>query len=257
MVALLTIGLGGANASTISGSFVQQQVFNADLTAQGTTDWAVWGQGASTSLSPTDSKSGGTAIGDLTRYSNGDPARGLGQFGNYGASSFMWSDGTNSASASGVWAGIQNWSSYDYPYGNCTVATGTNSCGEGFSFTVAAGTDLQELVVYNDVHGGTATLTATLSDGSAPVYTEDMTLFGTNLPYISTIDFAAASEGQYLTIQILLDTDGAGGTANVAVQAAAVSRVDSPTPEPGTMLLAGLGMLGAGAFARRRKSAAR
>lgn len=256
MAAVLTIAVGGVRASTISGSFVQQQVFNADLTAEGTTDWAIWGQGASTSLSPTDSKLGGSGISDLTRYSNGDPLRGLGQFGNYGASSFTWSDGTNTQSASGVWGGIQNESGYNM---DCAVSNGTDSCGEGFSFTVDAGTALQELVLYSDVHGGTGTLTATLSDSSAPVYTENMTFFGANLPYVSTIDFAAASEGQELTITLLLTSDSTGGTgtANVAIQAAAVSQVDSPTPEPGTLALGGMAMAGAGAFARRRKSAAR
>jgi uncharacterized protein YjbI with pentapeptide repeats len=195
--------VGGAG--TLSGSVSTSGQQNADLTSLGTQDWAVWGyanNGTSTSLAPDARKAGGSGISDLTDiHVNGAPLRGLGQFASQGDEpfSFDWSDGTVPASATGAFAGLE----HDGQPGNL----GTN--GDGFSFTVPADTTQRTLTVYTSAHWATGTLTATLSDGSAQPYTQDLVgstafpSFGGNSPGVFTINYAAASPGQHLTVNLV------------------------------------------------------
>jgi hypothetical protein len=84
IVMVLLVIAGSLSAGQISGSLTSGSMKNQDLTAEGSIDWAVWGYangGTSTSLVPDNRKLGGIAISDLTSISNGNPLRGLGQFG--------------------------------------------------------------------------------------------------------------------------------------------------------------------------------
>jgi hypothetical protein len=219
----------------------QQQVPNANLTAQGYVDWAVWGEG-STSLSPTDRKLGGTAISNLTPYSNGSLLRAMAPFGHYGESTFAWTNGTPTPDASDATSGIQ----LDAEYGPGSQA----AVGEGFSFTVAAGPSARQLILYSTVHQGTASLAASLSDSSAPALVQNLVGSGPNVPFVSTILFAADSPGQLLTVTLKLTHDGSNlGNSNAAIQGAAVSLA---TPVPAitpavavvlAILLCGIGVL--------------
>jgi hypothetical protein len=222
-------------ASSITGTVTQQQLSDVNLTTQGTIDWAVWGQGASASLSPTDSMSGGSGISDLSDITNGSSLRGLGQFGDYGESTFRWTNGANTSSATGVPTGIQNNASYGFTCSNVQAG----ACGEGFSFNVAAGSTLEELTLYDTVNVGSAQLTAKLSDNSAPELVQNFTGSSANTPFYSTIDFFADNPGQFLTITVVLTADNTpSGTSNVAIQGATLS---STTPEPSALALFGAG----------------
>jgi hypothetical protein len=88
-----------------------------------------------------------------------------------------------------------------------------NAVGAGFSFTVPAGTTAQTLYIYAGGYNSDATLTATLSDGSAMPVT--LTASGT-AAYTDfyTINFQAASAGQTLTISY---TKAPGGAINGSV----------------------------------------
>jgi hypothetical protein len=242
-VALLALGHGApARAGSIAGTLTQQQVSNANLTALGTTDWAVWGEGSSTSLAPTDSMSGGSGIGNLTDITNGDPLRGLGQYGNYGESTLAWTNGTPTSSASGVFSGIQN------------NATSCCEVGEGFSFSIAAGTGPQQLTIFDGVNYAVATLTATLSDSSAPTFTQTIDNDAFNQSYYSVLDFSADSAGQTLNVSLTVTTNYAlDGTGNVNIQAMALSPT---TPEPGTtgLCMAGICLAGLAAIVRKRRA---
>src|SRR5262249_8407530 len=124
---------GSARGGFIEGNLTPTRVFNQNLTVEGTQDWAVWGfanGGTRTSLSPGVHKNGGAGISSLTNITNGNRLRGLGQFGSYGQSTFNWSDGTPTVSATGAFTGLQ----HDGEFG--TIRT----VGEGFSLTVAADT---------------------------------------------------------------------------------------------------------------------
>ena len=190
-----TVGGGGTLSGTLSTSGQQ----SADLTAAGTQDWALWGyagSGTSTSLAPDVRKAGGSGISSLTSIDpSGAPLRGIGQFGS-GALPFTfdWSDGTSPSSVTAAVGGLQ--------HDGQTGTVGAN--GDGFSFTVPADTAQRTLTVYTSEHWGTGTLTATLSDGSAQPYTDSVigtsSPDGGNAPGVFTINYAAASAGQHLTV---------------------------------------------------------
>lgn len=70
---------------------------------------------------------------------------------------------------------------------------------EGFSLTVPADTELRRLRLYVTAHEGTGTLTASLSDASAPTYVQDLgNNITQNLPGTYQIDYAADSAGKNL-----------------------------------------------------------
>ena len=97
--------------------------------------------------------------------------------------------------------------------------------GQGFSFSVPADTVPTELKVWVYADGGTGTLTAHLSDDSAPDYVDDSIVGGFNKPGTYTVDFNAASPGQTLTVSWELTsvgTDNNSVNANAAVYAVAL-----------------------------------
>jgi len=231
-------------AAEINGSLIIGQNYDVNLTSLGTEDWALWGYGSggtSTSLAPNVSMAGGSGISDLTYLDpNSQPLRGLGQFGiNFG---FSWANGDTVASASGAWGGLQ---------ANDEAGPGLG-VGEGFSFTVPADTFEGVLNVYVDEHLGGGTLTATLSDGSAPAYINSSIPNDFNSPGVYTIDYSAASSGQTLTVS-WVETSASDLYDNPAIYAATLSQV----PEPGTMTLIVLAGLITGGFVSSRRKAAR
>ena len=202
---------GGQLSGTLSQAVGQHQ----DLTAAGATDWALWGTGFSTSLTPNVRKQGGSGISNLskTNVTDGTP-RNFGNFlFNQGDFAFDWSDGTPTATGSGVTAGVA-----------------PAAVGEGLSFTVPAGTTPQTLTVWTSAHYADETFTATLSDGSAPPFTYTLHaspgLFfngNENVPAIFTLNFAAASPGQQLTVTATESATGFPLIDDAVIYAAALS----------------------------------
>jgi hypothetical protein len=236
-------------ADFLSGSVVQQQINDVNLTAQGTLDWAVWGVGADTSLAPNVQEDGGAGISDLTDLTNGSPLRGLGQYGGYGESTFNWSNGTPTPSAANAFTGLQN--------NGSGLSSGTD-IGEGFSFSVPADLLTQEVYIYTTVNVGVATVTATLSDGGAsPVV---LTLDGSGLfngAFVTAFIYSGDSPSETLNVSLVLSQDGSGDdTSNIAIQAIALGSTGA-VPEPSTLALCGAGMaLASLAGLRRRKGRA-
>ncbi len=139
-----------------------------DLTAAGSEDWAVWGLGNDTTLSPSDRKAGGGGISDLTNIDPDPsvPLRGLGALGQQ-VLKFSWTDGTANPAQTGVFAGIQH---------DGQQALTSTVVGKGFSFTVPADTTPRTLKVYVATNRAAGQLTATLSDGCAPATTSTLSL---------------------------------------------------------------------------------
>jgi Tol biopolymer transport system component len=189
-------------AGLVSGSVSGTGQQNANLTTLGDEDWAIWGyanNGTSTSLAPDVRKAGGSGISDLTNIVPAQaPLRGIGSFASQGfiPFSFDWSDGTQPPSATAAAGGLQH----------DGQQTSTPTTGDGFSFTVPADTNVRTLTVFTSEHWGTGTLAATLSDGSAPPYTQSVVgdpgypSFGGNVPGVFTIKYHAATDGQQLTV---------------------------------------------------------
>jgi hypothetical protein len=205
-----------SQAGTLNGTLLPGAAINQNLTAEGTIDWAIWGfadSGTSTSLTPDDHKTGGTGISALTNISNGTPLRGLGQFGDF-AHTFDWTDGTPVLTASAAEGGLQHNSTNAQP----------NIIGEGFSLSVPADTQLRRLSLYVTAHEGIGTLTASLSDASAPDYAQDLgDNITQNLPGTYQIDYAADSAGKVLNVTYVLTQKGTTQFANVAIFAASLT----------------------------------
>lgn len=232
-VAVVFSTFGNAYAGVLIGNVAQQKIDNLNLTSSSIAEWAIWGQGTSTSLSPTNRSLGSSGISNLTGITNGyNSLRGLGQFGNYGGTSFQWSNGSPTGSASSVYAGLQ-YNSQSY--------TGV---GEGFSLTTLADTQTRTVNVYSTVHVGTMRMTASLSDSSAAPLVIDSTGYGNNFAHTYSFTYSANSAGQTLTLDLRLLSGGSN--ANVAIQGVTLSPATggfAAVPEPGTsafaMLLTG------------------
>lgn len=179
-----------------------------DLTAEGTTDWVVWGLGTDTSLFSSVRKAGGAGISPLQQIMpQGIPLRALGQFNQNFVMS--WSDGDPTETGTNVQGGLQH---------NGDQA---GALGAGFSLTVPAGPDPRQLTLYVTSHNGLTQLTASLSDGSAADGVAQLDGLGaTNAPGVFTIEYSADSPSQTLTVDVVLIDETAASWSNVAIYAA-------------------------------------
>jgi hypothetical protein len=170
-----------------------------NLTTLGTTDWAHWGLGGSATAF--DHKaSGGSQISNVTEL-------GSGSYGGYTypTRSVSWTDGTPVASESGdsgyIWA--------------------NNAIGAGYSFTVPASTTKHTLYVYLGGYSSGGTLTAHLSDSSAPDYVVSLSGSASYTDMVA-ITYNAASAGQTLTISYVKSQTIGGAGGSVDLMAAAL-----------------------------------
>jgi hypothetical protein len=148
-----------------------------NLSQQGASDWAHWGRGGV--YGNFDHKaSGGSQISNVTKL-------GSGSYGGYteGSRDTIWTDGSPTTRDTGdtgyIWA--------------------NNALGAGFSFTVPASTTTH--TVYIDLGGFSSggTLTAHLSDSSAPDYVLNVS-GSSNYTDLVAITYKAASANQKLTL---------------------------------------------------------
>ena len=192
----------GSQAATLSGTAVAAPAA-VDLTTEGTADWAHWGLGGAGSF---NRKAGVTSqISNITLL-------GVGAFG-YGGdaawSAHSWSDGTPTVSQTATpsmlyWTGI----------------------GNGYSITVPADTSVRTLRLYLGGWSSNSRVDATLSDGSAPAFTQVVNDPNNVINQVVTLTFSAASAGQTLTVTHTLVNDF--GVGNIALQAATL--VVAPPP---------------------------
>ncbi len=180
-----------AATGSLAGS-VSAASGTVNLTSVGTTDWAAYGFNTSAYDHTSAAKiSNVTAVGgSLNSFSE----TGLG---------FTWTNGTPDASETNEEKGFYN----------------NGGSGDGFSFTVPASTTAQNLNIYVGGYASGGTLTATLSDGSAPVYTDSSQSNSGNSFYSNyLLTFKAASAGQTLTVKW---TQNGAGT-NITLYGAAL-----------------------------------
>jgi hypothetical protein len=171
---------------------------SADLTTDGTLDWAHWGFAIATDF---DHKSG---AGLISNYSLVGSSLIAGRYStNYTA--FSWSDGAPHASAQQSTTGVY-----------------VSGADNGFSLTAPADATEHTLQLYISVYRASGTLQAKLSDGSAPDYTDTFTdPSGSNDWRLYTLRYQAASPGQTLLIT-WTETESFDRSGNVTLQAAAL-----------------------------------
>jgi len=197
-----------ADGATLTGTSTSvPQGTNVNLTAVGPLDWVHWGLYTETSL---DRKAGVTPlISDFTLLDSTNGFAYVYEFAdNYNG--YGWSDGTPTLSVTNTTTGV--W------------AYGVPTAGSGFRISAPADTTLRTLKVYVGAFAARGKLEASLSDNSAPVYSDNTfaNQMGNGESRVYSISYAAQSAGQSLTVKWTLSL-GFRADANVTLQAAALS----------------------------------
>lgn len=178
----------------------------ANLSSEGTIDWAHWGINGSSSF---DHKSGITQqISNFTEI--GTTA--INTYGN-NPTGFTWTGGTPTATATATTTGIY-----------------LNGVGNGFQITIPADTTSKTLKLYVGVWSAQGKIQATLSDASASDFI-DTSLSNTSATTggMFVISFRAASAGQTLTVKYTLLTAFNPSYGNISFQAASLFADSPPT----------------------------
>jgi hypothetical protein len=191
-VELFVHGPGGS----LSGAF-EGPPMAADLTAEGTADWAHWGLADAESL---NRKAGvPRMISEVETLGSEFPS----QFTD-APTAFSWSDGAPVANASDVHDGI--------------YVTGHPN---GFRFTVPADTTPRTLRVHVGLYGSAGTFRAFLSDHSAAPFVDRTLSSVYGAPgAVYPLSFSAASTGETLTVEFSSDIPFDSLYGNVNLQAA-------------------------------------
>jgi len=192
---------------------------NVNLTAEGMLDWADWGELSGIPPNYLEQKAGGTnQISDATTIGAGS---GPNEFaGTVVATS--WSDGTPDAAETNT---------------NGIYFLGLDN---GFQITVPADTTKKTLTVYAGGYGTIVNFQAALSDASSPPYKDESLVDpGSNSNGSAdayTMQFAAGSTNQTLTVNVTCAADYGGG--NVTLMAATLSKPSATLQlDPSTLQL--------------------
>ncbi|HMU32784.1 MAG TPA: peptidoglycan DD-metalloendopeptidase family protein [Pyrinomonadaceae bacterium] len=206
------VNLPGIGVLSVSGAAPAP---NVDLSGEGTADWAHWGLASPTSF---NHKSGVTSqIGNYTLIGNG-----IAQQFSGNSTSYSWSGGAPTASASGVNTGL--W---------------IVGAGNGYQIVVPADTTARTLKMYVGLWAAGGRFEASLSDGSAPIYVDTTQVSsGSSINRVYTINYQAGSAGQTLTVKWTLNTTF-NPWSNVTLQAASLGGVPVPLPNQAPLVNAG------------------
>ena len=163
-----------------------------NLTSEGTVDWVHWGDSVlNRKAGVTPQLSGYTGIGGgAVKAYNNDPR------------AVSWTDGTPTASNPADTYGIYS----------------SNGTGQGFSFTAPADKTSRTVVVHVGGYNSGGTLTAHLSDGSAPDYTDTTTFVNGQYDRNYTLTYQAGLQWQLLTVSWSVSS----GNGNVTLEATAL-----------------------------------
>ena len=175
-----------------------------NLTTEGISDWEHWGDGSlnrKTGVTPLLSTYTAVGSGSVSAYGN-DPRP------------VSWTDGTPTTSSS-----------------NDTNGVSIQGVGQGFSITAPADTAARTLVLHVGGWNSGGTLTAHLSDGSAPNFTDVTALASGQYDRNYTLTYHAGNAAQTLTVTWAM-TSGTGNVSlSAAVLEAAVVVASGGTPQ--------------------------
>jgi len=233
-LALIVLAAGPLNGAQISGSVFSPSADSVDLSAEGSVDWAHWGYTNKDTFN--HKSSGGSQISALGMFNEGANAPVTTRARLTDSHSvFKWNDGNPNGAITDGHYGVYT-GNFDGP-------------GRGFVFTVPADLLQRVLKVYVGEWNANGTLEASLSDSSAPMYTNTMSgVSGQTVQGVYTLNYSAASNGK--TLQVRWKETGVlpGGADNVAIQAASLQVAFVPEPATLALLSSGIALL----FMRRR-----
>ena len=217
-IALTILIVTPLHAALLTGD-VAPPPANVDLTTQGNTDWIHWGLN---NVNDVNRKATGLSqISTFTKIGSGTNITRLTD----SPSKYSWTDGSPTAVVANTPGGVYI-NNFDGP-------------GRGFQFTVPA--DLIEHTIF--VHVGefsaSGTLTATLSDNSAPAFSKTLTgAANQTVQGVYTIDYQAGSPSQTLTVRWIetAELGGASAADNITLQAVALC-TPVTVPEPALLTL--------------------
>ncbi len=194
--AAVTVTVDNAASGTgglLSGSGTSSAAA-VNLTAEGGLDWVHWGDGSLNRKAGVTAQIGSDNVigtGTVLTYNNGPRP-------------MSWTDGTATPASSNNMNGI-------YIVG----------AGQGFSFTAPADTTARTLAAHVGGWNSGGTLTAHLSDGSAPDFVDVTTAATGQYDRNYTLSYQAGSAGQTLTVSWVMSSGLSYG--NVTLNAAALT----------------------------------
>ena len=204
---------GTVQAGSLSGAYtVLASASTINLTAEGLIDWAHWGYSTPTSFNHlagvTSQISNFTLIGTGPVLWFGDNFTG-----------YTWTNGTPQARATRSTSGIY-----------------VNSEGNGFEISVPADTIVKTLKVYVGAYAAQMHFEAALSDNSASPYVDESFENASDGPNrIYTLNFAANSAGQNLTVKFWDMSPGGNVTLQAAVLREAAPLLELIKPVSGAI----------------------
>jgi hypothetical protein len=167
-----------------------------NLTSEGNSGWSHWGLYTGSTV---DRKNEGPL--QISTFGTIGNATALAYSNNYVA--YSWSDGTP-----------------DRTIANTTTAVYVSGVNNGFGFFVPASTTTHTLRVYVDVYLSQGKFTASLTDGSGLIYTdESLNNTGSTTQAVYTLTYRSSFNGQQLTITFV-EVNAYNSAANVALEAA-------------------------------------
>jgi hypothetical protein len=184
-----------------------------DLTAEGVIDWGHWGY-----FNPTDYDYKNGTIGNFTQIGADAPVPFTSNV------SFSWTDATSAnnpvvATTSGVGLPVDN----------------------GFELNIPAATTNRLVQIYVGVNNAYLNVTASLSDSTSPLFTDNPTITLGTLRY--SIAFSAATTGKTLKVRLTeiarTGGDGAISLLSAALQPVPPLSVSALVVDPGTNVLVG------------------
>jgi hypothetical protein len=223
--ALTANGQAGSYAVTASAAGVGSAVFSltntgsgvingsgtssaaaVNLTSEGGLDWVHWGDASLSRKAGVTAQIGSDSVigtGNVLTYTN-DP-RPVG-----------WTDGTPTQASSNNMNGVY-----------------ISGAGQGFSFTAPADATARTLVAHVGGWNSGGTLTAHLSDGSAPDFVDVTTAASGQYDRNYTLSYQAGSAGQTLTVSWVMSSGLSYGnvTMNAAALAGASVTAAAGTPQ--------------------------
>ncbi|GAA3273475.1 hypothetical protein GCM10020218_018230 [Dactylosporangium vinaceum] len=199
---LTPVSIGQLGSADNASGNLDNVITTIDLTRQGMTDWASWGQSDASSY---DHKSSGQS--QITNpTANGQP-----KTRSSGGATLAWSDGTPSGPVTNA--------------GNGVAAAGL---GSDLQFTAPAGITTRVLRIYAAVTHTTGILTAKVSDGSGTYISNSLSSPTATATGVFTIAYRAKVPNQVLTVTWQASTF-IDPTSSIALQGATLQQAQFDT----------------------------